>query len=421
MKKAKAAILSVLATYFAAGAAAQIVPGNAQLNQLQATQQMASTLRWQFEGNANFGNLGHGQIDLALRQDRPYVVFVDAAHGNKISVMTRAANGPAWVNVGPPGFSQAAGQSPKIAIADGEMFVAFEETVANVGRKASVMRYNQAANSWDYVGQPAFSLANARHLDIEVFKGRPYVSYNGYRSYSPPRSPGAVVQAFNRATGQWDMRGSYGFGYAGTVRFTDLEIRNDNAYLSVFLDGQGGTPNRVYIYRYNRANNSWTTMGPAFNTSAGLSMMPDLEIAGEDFYLSMVNIHKYNHQQNTWQKLSQDWSAFDMELRNQKVEGITRTTMPPYSVRVRQMGSAANNSLADHNPIGQHNIAHRARWIDLEVDKNSGTRFIAISDAPGNSMTVMRLKPLSHTLTPTSPVLSTPAQGPRRVESRRRN
>ncbi|PHR59097.1 MAG: hypothetical protein COA43_09585 [Robiginitomaculum sp.] len=391
---------------------AQILPNSPQSVTIAQPMQIANLQSWEFEGDPQFALIDRIGFDLEVYKNKPYVVFSDKNQNKKISVMTRDSSGTGWINVGPSGFSAGEIRFPRIKIQDDAIYVAFEDRMQQ-GYKISVMKYDQNTNVWNYVGQRGTSPGEARAPDLEIYKGAPYVAYYGLQHGNPHR--GATVQKFDAQTGQWEFVGNAGFSNNSNIFHIDLEIANNIPYVAYFQN-QNATQPRVSVHRLDYASNTWPLLGSVFTNN--VSMRKDLEIHNEDVYLSMNGLYKYDRLQNTWDMIAPAQTAHDFEFAGSKPEFAYMILEGSYSMREYYARVDGLSTPPTWSRIGQARIETKmSQYIDLEIDADTGTQYLAYSNHERNSaplsLNVKKLQRVSLAV-PNGAVLSAPAPRPRR-------
>ncbi|MET4576946.1 hypothetical protein [Ottowia thiooxydans] len=133
---------------------------------------------WETVGGAGFSESEMIHPSLAFGRDgRPYVAYGAGANGQKSGVMRLNNSGTAWEAVSGTRFP--AGSIGFISLAfgpDGKPYVAFID-VAH-GYKASAMRLNNVGGAWETLGGTGFSVGEATYTSLAFGPdGKPYVAY----------------------------------------------------------------------------------------------------------------------------------------------------------------------------------------------------------------------------------------------------
>lgn len=105
-------------------------------------------------------------ITVTDRSRIPQIAYAEKT-GRKAAV--RKYNGTAWINVGTEGFSSGTTEGISMAFdSHGVPFVCFAD--GDHGKKATVMRYHQATNSWQVYGDVGFSAGGVKDPYLKVNK-----------------------------------------------------------------------------------------------------------------------------------------------------------------------------------------------------------------------------------------------------------
>ena len=203
---------------------------------------------WFPVGSPGFSDSTATYTCLAIGTDgTPYVVYQDAGHNNKATVMKYSGGG--WVNVGNPGFSagKATGYNNWIAIdKNGTPYVVYEDN-AN-GNRATVMKFD--GSSWVPVGSPGFSAGAAGYTTIAIdSSGTPYVGYADGAHNSK-----ATAMKFNGSS--WVPVGAPGLSDSAAL-FVSIAINDSGTPYMVYEDiAYNG---RITVMKYN--GTAWVNVG----------------------------------------------------------------------------------------------------------------------------------------------------------------
>ncbi|RMG96668.1 MAG: hypothetical protein D6706_09900 [Chloroflexi bacterium] len=198
---------------------------------------------------------------IVLDNNTPYVVYQDAANGDRTTVMKYAGNN--WVTVGTAGFS--AGRADYTSIAtdgNGTPYVAYRD--GGNGNRATVQKFN--GSSWVTVGLSGFSAGNSPFTTIALDGNTPYVVYkdegNGYK---------ATVKMFDGSS--WVTVGAAGFS-DGQADYTSIALNGSMPYVA-YRDAANG--NKATVKKFDGSN--WVTVGTA-GFSAGRADYTSIAIDG---------------------------------------------------------------------------------------------------------------------------------------------
>ncbi len=203
---------------------------------------------WDLVGNAGFtaGNV-FSSIDIAFHGSTPYVVYSDAANSAKATVVKLDDAGASWEVVGMPGFSDAQAYDTKIVFNGNTPYVLYSDW--GNGKKTTVMKLN-ALGVWEVVGTVGFSTGIADYINIAFDDNIPYVVYsNQGNNYK------ASVMKLNGAGTGWELVGVDGFSVAQSVN-ADIAFINHIPYV-VYSDGGDG--NKITLKRFVSGN--WELVG----------------------------------------------------------------------------------------------------------------------------------------------------------------
>ena len=187
------------------------------------------------------------ELSLAFSKDgtTPYLVFRDAANGDKATVMR--FNGTSWEILGNAGFTSGRAYTPALAISNsGIPYVAYVDI--DNGEKISVMSFNGV--NWEVVGTSGISLGRSYAPALALTKvGVPYVVYRDLAN-------GRKASALRYLGGHWEPVGSAGFTSAG-ASYIALAISNDGTPHVAFCNDSLG--NQAMMMRFN--GTSWVDFG----------------------------------------------------------------------------------------------------------------------------------------------------------------
>lgn len=213
-----------------------------------------TTASWEVVGTAGFSAGPAGFTSLAFGPEgRPYVAYVDTAHGDRASVMRLNSAGTAWETVGRAGFSEGGANETSLAFGpEGKPYVAYRD-LAHDGR-ASVMRLNSAGTAWETVGRAGFSAGSVSDTSLAFSPdGRPYVAFMDFGI----RAKGRVMRL--NATGTaWEAVGGSVLSERAAV-FTSLAFSPEGRPYVAFADTGHGS--RARVVRLNNTGTAWESVG----------------------------------------------------------------------------------------------------------------------------------------------------------------
>ena len=204
---------------------------------------------WVTVGSPGFSAGGAVYLSIALdTSGTPYVAYLDVANGEKATVMKY--DGTSWVTVGVAGFSASVAESESLAIdRSGTPYVAYMDFSTGVaGGQATVMKYN--GSSWENVGSPGFSDSAVQTPGIAIDNsGTPYVVYqderNGYK---------ATVKKFDGSS--WVTVGTEGFS-AALAQYTCIAVDTGGTPYVFYSDYTASGAATVKKF----SGGSWVTVG----------------------------------------------------------------------------------------------------------------------------------------------------------------
>ena len=229
--------------------------------------------RWEVVGAAGFSAGKADCTSLAFGPDgKPYVAYVDAAKGDKASVMRLNSAGTAWETVGGAGFSEGVASDISLAFGPGgKPYISYQDS-AHRG-KASVMRLNSAGAAWEAVGGAGFSESEMIHTSLAFGPdGKPFVAYGG-----GTKGQKAGVMRLNSAGAAWEAVSAAGFP-ADVAAYTSLAFNHEGQPHVAYVDVADGY--RARVIRLNSAGMAWETLGGA-GISAGHALYTSLAFGPE--------------------------------------------------------------------------------------------------------------------------------------------
>jgi len=211
---------------------------------------------WEDISAAQFTIDGSEQTDIAIdSHGTPYISYIDYTNIDAATVMKYIESNASWVQVGAAEFTGASTDDIRLAIDSSDTpYVVFSDD--SEGYKASVMKYVESNNSWEFVGGAGFSAGKVYDPSIAFDSNdTPYVAYQDYANGSK-----LTVMSFNGS--EWVVVGSAAFS-DDIMRYPDIKLdANDIPYVA-FAQGISYIAN---VMKYE--DNNWTTVGSS-NFSAG--------------------------------------------------------------------------------------------------------------------------------------------------------
>jgi hypothetical protein len=256
-----------------------------------------SSRRWEKIGGGGLSLGGVYMLDLAMGPAGiPYLAFKDEGDSMRVTVLRWQPDSLRWARVGrnaatPPETSEfALAMGPT-----GELYLAYKDVQHEL--RSTVLRYDQAGNAWNAVGDSGFTDAEGNFLTMAVDgAGVPYLGY-----YDESRTGRASAMRYAGPSGGWMPIGELGFS-------------RDRANGAVIAIDSGGTPYLGYIDGFENgfratvrkfASGSWTPIGEE-SFSSGQAVSLNLAINPEGTpYVAFIN----DDQENALNMLRWDDSA----------------------------------------------------------------------------------------------------------------
>ncbi|MHA7582797.1 S-layer homology domain-containing protein [Paenibacillus vandeheii] len=196
---------------------------------------------WTSVSNAESNLGGAGGSVLAIGPDgAPYVAFSDNSGGFRLSVIKYNEADDSWSFVGNRAFSQESVAEIALAIDQNDTaYIAY--TTGRNGQKATVMKH-AGSGTWTTVGDAEFSDGAANFVSLALDQeGSPYVAYMDYANMNK-----ATVMKFIEENG-WKAVGGTGFS-AGSALNISLAIDPVGTLNVIFSDGSNGNKATVMSY-----------------------------------------------------------------------------------------------------------------------------------------------------------------------------
>jgi hypothetical protein len=262
-------------------------------------------------GNGYWESVGAGPISqgggICMRicfspTGEPIVAYHDMAAGGRASVQ-RFRTG-AWEYLG--GVANASvGTSWYNAIAcdaEGTVFLGSRDYM--VGGKFVVRNFRPGTGAWQTVGGGGASPNEAHHTWLELdASGRPVIAYQD-RGTSPIDR--ASVMRFDPYAGSWNFVGPRGFS-PDLSAYNSVQVAADGTLYAAHLDStlsNGSENGLLRVLRYDPATNSWQTLGdPLFSQVASLNPVLELDRNG----VPWVALHRFHQSIRVFKFVGGQW------------------------------------------------------------------------------------------------------------------
>lgn len=232
----------------------------------------------------------------------PIVAYHDMSAGGHASVQ-RFRSG-AWEYLG--GVAQASvGTSWYNAIAAdaaGTVYLGSRDYM--VGGKFVVRAFQPGASTWETIGGGGASPDEAHHtwMDLDS-SGKPVIAFQD-RGTTPIDK--ASVMRFDAASGTWQFVGPRGF--SGDISaFNSVQVAKDGTMYAAHVDAaliNGAEVGLLSVQRYDAATDSWQTLGnPLFSEVASLNGVLELDRQG----VPWVALHRFHQSIRVFRFDGQDW------------------------------------------------------------------------------------------------------------------
>lgn len=278
---------------------------------------------WQDVGSSGFSDSTAAGIKIAFDNSGvPYVAFRDGANNSKATVMKYNAAQSSWSTVGSPGFSHVGIVNISLAFdSNNDAHVAFSN---DTDWKASVMMFDRSSSQWVSVGALDFTPAGALYNDLliddndEILLVHPGIFPNEAR-----------VSRYTPTNPQWTTLGASGLTQLYTT-YNAIALSSNNDIYIAFIS-ETAVSKGLYVMKYDKSNQSWTTVGGSeVTTTVGLTYI-DLLLDDNDTpfvaftdeaYNGKATVKRYNSNTNSWVDVGTGGfsigvaSAFDLEVNS---------------------------------------------------------------------------------------------------------
>lgn len=193
---------------------------------------------WLPVGSPGFTSGTASSLSLFVKDNVPYVAYVDWAYSNKLSVMKYDFIGLQWLQVGLPGFTSASVDNVSLQIADGPIpYVAFAD--AGASNKITVKMFDGA--NWQPVGSAGFSTGAASYISLFLDAlGTPSAAFS-----DAGLGGKAVLMKYNGAS--WDL---FAVLSSGAASYISASFYGDTPYVA-FKDAANG--GKLTVVKYEGA------------------------------------------------------------------------------------------------------------------------------------------------------------------------
>ncbi|MFC5404298.1 hemoblobin-interacting domain-containing protein, partial [Cohnella soli] len=273
----------------------------------------ATVQKWKEVGTPYFSAGGIQYPSLVVAADgTPYLAYSDGGSGNggKATVMKYDRGSDAWVSVGAPAFSASYAQYTSLYVTpDGTLYVAYA-AYGDTGNfsKATVKRYDNSSNTWKFVGDAnGFSSNNAKYTSLYVAAdGTPYVAYQDADVGNK-----ATVMKYDSDNDTWSNVGNAGFS-AGTAEDVSLVVAADGTPYVAYQDAAKGK--KVTVMKYDSDSDEWTSVGSA-GLSDGEAQYTSLRVAADGtLYVAYKdNENNYRATVMKYDSVSDEWASVGSE------------------------------------------------------------------------------------------------------------
>lgn len=334
---------------------------------------------WDFVGSPGFSPGNLSSLDLQLDANGvPYVALNSSYH---LKVMKYNDESGEWTSVGNAENNLGGAGGSILAIGpDGVPYVAFSDNSG--GFRLSVIRYNEADDSWSFVGNRAFSKENVADLALVVDQDETvYIAYTtGFNGQK------ATVMNYV-GSGTWTTVGNAEFS-DGAANFVSMVLDQNGSPYVAYMDS--ANMNKATVMKYSETN-GWKAIGGT-GFSEGTALYPVLKIHQSGaLYLSFSDGNNGNkatvmsyvepkRYQITYN--SNGAASGNVPLDNQTYKQQTLATILGNTGNLVKTGydfagwntaadgSGENYSAGDRFRMGTSNVTLFAKWL---VSNNGGT------------------------------------------------
>ena len=252
-------------------------------------------------------------------------------------------------------------------------------------------------SSWQVVGNPGFSSAQADHLSLFIYDGIPYVGYVDFPDNPDIYTGEATVMRFEAGSGKWVPVGDPGFS-AGEADNTTLFIASPEGTPYVaYRDGEYG--DRATVMKFNGI--TWEIVGcPGFSEGQanGPSLFVALDgtpyVAYSDYAHSpRITVMKFNSSLDTWEAVGSPGFSLGVATAASlfiSSEGTPYVAYSDHSNNDKVTVERYNGS--SWVSVGSLNFSEgQALYVSLFIATPECTPYVAYRDnAHGTKITVMK-------------------------------
>lgn len=335
----------------------------------------ASGISWENVGGSFDPSNEAYDISLHFNSGTPYVAYI-TGDGFSGAVKKLNAAGTGWELVGSAFFTPGTFESKSLAFEflGSIPYVAFKDNT-NSG-KITVKRLNELNNTWEVVGNSAFSAGAATSISL-IFNGNiPYVCFSDGGNNNK-----ATLMRLNAAGTAWETIGTAGFS-ANAINSTSMAVYNSDLYVSysgsdgVFLKKFSSSVLPIHLANYSAkvegsyVKLNWNTVFERNNSY----FIIERSLDGENYKILNTIPGKGDSDANQKYNLT-DFSPLvgNNYYRLSQVDSDGKVTI--LGIKEATISSLSNNSFSVHpNPIKENEITitgltgnHIVRIIDLKA------------------------------------------------------